>query len=148
MATLTANGEGIEGDSVVGQSRKPTIARGLVKLNGQTCYRFVADFDVKARITNVLTAINRLEPIASTLPSDEVICAKANIHSVKNKVTSEVDKGSHSHQTNVWRFPNQTSVIVTASHQEIANAKENARRGLEESTRAAALEASTKKKGK
>lgn len=124
MSDLTQTGQAIEGDAVEGQSRHPLKARGLAIHNGVRCFRFVASFDVKARIAKALSAgSTRLEPTASTSLSDEVICDKAVIHSLKQRHSSSVSKGSATHQANHWHFPQQSSVRIDMPHQELVNAQ-------------------------
>lgn len=123
MSDLVQVGQGIEGDSIEGQSRKPLINRGLTKHNGIQCHRFEANFDVKAKIEQTLSSDGkRIDPHASTSLNDQVICDKAFIHSKKAKYSKDLTTGSATHKTNTWRFPQQTSVAITHAHQEILNA--------------------------
>lgn len=124
--TLSVGGDSIEGEKVAGQSRHPLPhARGLTKVNGVVCYQFDADFDVRARVVEPPDPeAVRLNPAASTSPADEVVCARAIIHSIKNRFTQSVEHGSATHKTNQWRFPRQCLVTVDRVHEEIARAQE------------------------
>ena len=123
MADLTKAGEAIEGDAVEGHSRRPLAARTPRSFNGQRCHVWTAVFDVKAWPTKTLPADRaRLASDASTSPDDKVVCAKATVLSVKNKVASSVEHRSATHKANVWKFPQQTAIVIDGPHQEIANA--------------------------
>lgn len=123
MSELTQPNEAIEGLSIKGQSRQPLINRGLVHYNGKNLYRFIAKFDVKAAIVEILKDLStRIEPSSACDLGDEVICEKATIHSQKIRYTAEINKGSASHKATLWYFSNQTAVKIDRSHQEIQNA--------------------------
>lgn len=123
MADLTQVNQAIEGDKIRGHSRMPLKNRGLQQHNGNLVYRFVASFDVKSHIDKVLSLPNpQFEPNASISQQDKIVCQNALIHSSKSKYSSQVSKGSSTHKTNAWSFPQHTSVTITRSHQEIANA--------------------------
>jgi len=113
----------IEGQSVLGHSRDPLINRGLKRYNNKDCYRFVAAFDVKAKVKDLLREIAmRIEPESFLDIGDEVICEKAFIHSLKNKYSSEIKPASATHKATLWIFPHQTAVKVSIPHEEIRRA--------------------------
>lgn len=127
MVELVRPGEAIEGAKVDGASRKPLMSRGLYLSDGGTqCYRFVADFDVKARVTELLLSEpeTRLHPSAAIDGEAEIICQKAMVHCVSRKYDQYVGPGSATHQTNHWHFAKQTAVIIDRGHQQIIEALE------------------------
>lgn len=121
---ITATGQSIEGSSVKGQSRCPLRARGLQKHNGIKCYIFVARFDVRAATEKPLVGEPELEENAITSTNVEIVCQDATVKSKKRRYQREVAKGSSTHKTNRWVFPQHTSVRITASHPEILAATE------------------------
>ena len=124
MTKLTDPGQSIEGKKIDGQSRRPLVNRGIELQNGITVYKFVANFDVRAELSQALQSGKK--PIieeASVSQDDEVICETAIVYSVDPRYSKQVRKGSASHKTNMWYFKKQTAVRVSVSHQSIALAK-------------------------
>lgn len=124
MAELVESDAGIEADKVEGQSRKPLKSTGLTTLNKKRCYAYKAEFDVKAKVSQQYTGTieNRLDLTLSTNAEDTVICVNAVLHTIKDKYSTSVSKGSATHNANIWNYPNQTAVKITRPHQEIYNA--------------------------
>lgn len=121
MATLALLGDALEGGAVSGQSRKPLRARGEVLYNGIICYRFIAEFDVKARIKLALAGGSvRMEPLASTSMDDEVVCETGYIHLLEEPKHGPgiVKPGSGRHNANFWSFSRQASIRVTVPHEQ------------------------------
>lgn len=125
MPDITDSGQAIEGLAVSGQSRRPLDARGLIMYNRKRCYLFVASFDVRVNVDKPVPKESRWFPETSTSinTSDRIICEKANIYSTKQRFNTEVAKGSSTHNSNLWKFPQHTAVLVDKVHNEIANAK-------------------------
>lgn len=126
MADLIQPGQAVEGNKIKGQSRNPPRGRGLFPhlLNGHRVYRFDVTFDVKASIDEPLSDSTQINPNASVDPEDKIICEDAMIASKKNKISRKVSRGSSTHKTNQWKFPNQSMVQVVKAHPEILNAIE------------------------
>ena len=125
MASLTKQGDSIEGLKIAGQSRDPLINRGLYIYKEVRCFRFVADFDVKANIVKELNKkTKKIDSEAHLLLDDEIICSGALIHSLNDKYSNSLEHVSAKHRANVWRFTKQSNVAVTKSHEEINNAKQ------------------------
>jgi len=119
----TEANEAIEGGSISGHSRDPLINRGLKQYGNKECYRFVAAFDVKARIDDVLDEkIKKIEPNSCCKIDDTIICEKALIHSLKQRYNARIDHASATHKASIWKFPQQTTVKITLEHAEIKNA--------------------------
>jgi hypothetical protein len=115
--------QSIEGDPITGQSRKPLNNRGWEKLGDRRINRFVAKFDVKAKVSGILANGEKVFKENSHCDlEDNVFCEAANIISEKNKYSTAVKKGSATHKTNFWSFPQHTMVEVTRSHSEIQDA--------------------------
>lgn len=124
MSDLCQVGAAIEGNSVRGSCRDPVLARGIVRYNGQNCYRFSVKFNVRAQITSELDQkVSPLEPTASRSVDDKLICMEAQIHSIKAKIHRElVSNASATHGATQWSFSNQTAVRILHSHDHIQNA--------------------------
>lgn len=116
--------EAIEGDKVSGDSRDPLIPRGLVNHNGHRCNRFVAKFNVKAKVTSP-AEVALLEPNANLSMGDSIKCDKATIHSMTRKYRADVVHGSASHKTNAWSFSDRTSARIESPHQELIDGMRN-----------------------
>ena len=123
MIELVKIGQSIEGKKITGQSRKPLLTRGLRNYDGANYFTFVAKFDVRAQVTQTIDGEPAIEKDANTSVDVKIICKDALIKSTKEKWTTDVTTGSAKHKTNMWKFPQQTSVRVTASHQGIALAE-------------------------
>jgi hypothetical protein len=124
MATLTKQGDSVEGLKVEGNSRRPLFNRGLVYHNGIKCYRFLAEFNIKSKIVEQLSKETiKIEQTAHVSFDDEILCDGAVIHSLKDKYSKYLGSNvSATHSSNLWYFPNQSNVRITKSHQEIENA--------------------------
>jgi hypothetical protein len=102
--------------------------RGIHLVAGKKCVRFVASFNVKARIDEALPHPALLHPGASTSIKDEVRCEKAIILTTGKGCSSSVGTESATHQANQWAFAAHTSVSVETAHQELINAIDKRRR--------------------
>lgn len=128
MADVVLPPGGIEGLKVSGSSRKPLMNRGIHVVAGQRCIRFVASFNVKAKIDEALPHSPVLHPGASISVKDEIRCEKALIQTIGKGYSSSVSAESATHQANHWAFAAHTSVSVETAHQELINAIEKRRR--------------------
>lgn len=135
MTSLVQVNEGIEGLKIGGSSRKPLQSLGLERKGSELLYKFKAKFNTRAKITSELTSSDtRMEPTFSTSASDEIICDDVLIFSKKNRFTTQVARGSATHQANYWNFPQHTTVRITSSHQDIHNAIQSRARLLSNKT--------------
>jgi hypothetical protein len=126
MRDLVLEGSAIEGNAVLGECRDTLIARGRVlSRDGQPCYGFTANFNVKSRIESPLVLGKDGKPLdssASTSLNDKIVCDNAIIHSVKKKYNQAVASNvSSTHSSQPWNFPNQTAVRIIRSHDQILN---------------------------
>lgn len=124
MTSLVRPGEAIEGGSLSGSARKVPINRGRVEYRGQRCFRYIADFDVRARVERALAGdAERLEPTAATSVGDELICSKAIIHTMDKRPSHSLQHRTSTHKANFITFSRQTAARVETAHAEIAQAQ-------------------------
>jgi hypothetical protein len=102
--------------------------RGIRLVAGRRCIRFVASFNVKAKIDEALPHPPLLHPDASISIDAEIRCDKATIQTTGKGYSHWVAAESSTHQANHWHFAAHTSVVVETAHQELINAIEKRRR--------------------
>jgi len=124
MRDLVIEGNAIEGNAILGECRDTLIARGRVlSRDGQPCYGFSANFNVKSRIERPLELEGDEKPLdssASRSLDDKIVCDNAIIHTVKKKYGQGLaSNASSTHGTQPWNFPSQTAVRIIRSHEQI-----------------------------
>lgn len=124
MSKLVRPGQAIEGEKISGHSRSPLDPRVIETqiIDGAKVYRYLARFNVRAWIEQVLKAgdVPRLEPGASTSPDDELLADVVLVLSHDRKPSTTVAPGSATHQANHWHFHKRTAARVTKPHGELA----------------------------
>lgn len=120
--SITETGQAIEGEKVSGHSRHPLRTYGLWIENGVRCEKYVAEHNVRGRATVAAMPPPIFVPGAVLDPSEEVICERAVVFSLDSKPGTSVEKASHRHQANHWRFSKRTAVLVQRAHDGIRQA--------------------------
>lgn len=126
MAEYYQAGESIEGDRLDGDSRKDLQNKGSRLFHRQLCTRYIAKFNVKARVSVVLTGdAFEKECKADVSEGAAILCDSAIIHTKAKRVSGEcVTKGSHRHQTQAWAFAGHSHAQIEHPHDEIIKAIE------------------------
>jgi hypothetical protein len=124
MPDICLCNQSIEGKKIKGTSRKPIQFIKKFKKNDCIIYEFKVGFDVNSSIEEVLEPnCQKIRDDAHIYSDVAIRCKNAVIHSFKQKYSS--DKGSnisHTHSAFIWKYPQQTNVMVITAHEEIQNA--------------------------
>ncbi|MDR2898069.1 MAG: hypothetical protein LBU99_04570 [Spirochaetaceae bacterium] len=124
MPDVCLPNQSIEGKKITGTSRKPIQFIKKYKRNDRILYEFKVSFDVKSSIEEMLDFDNqKIRDNAYTQRDNTIVCKNAVIQSLKQKCSTE--KGSNisaTHSAFVWKYPQQTNVMVITAHEEIQNA--------------------------
>ncbi len=86
MPTIVEVGASIEGEKIEGHSRDPLSYRGKQRCNEVDCFQFVAKFDVKSLVIEVLVPKTpMISPSAHIGLNDDIVCEQAVISRLLTK---------------------------------------------------------------